>query len=152
MREEKVTINILNWLESNGWSIVCYDFPQSGTGTLIHPNSDENQMTKNKGGIIPDIIAVKKKTAVFFENKDRYVESDFEKIRKIKSSGKYSEGLSRLLKQFASDTLFFGIAYASSINDDQRGLKNLENIDFLLTVNINSSINILSDPFKLFSE
>jgi Holliday junction resolvase len=109
-------------------------------------------MTKNKGGIIPDIIAVKKKTAVFFENKDRYVESDFEKIRKIKSSGKYSEGLSRLLKQFASDTLFFGIAYASSINDDQRGLKNLENIDFLLTVNINSSINILSDPFKLFSE
>ena len=46
MREERVTINILNWLESNGWKIICYDFPQSGTGVLLHPNSDENRTKK----------------------------------------------------------------------------------------------------------
>lgn len=35
MKEERVSINILNWLESNGWKIICYDFPQSGTGQKI---------------------------------------------------------------------------------------------------------------------
>ncbi len=67
MREEKVTIHILNWLEANEWKIICYDFPQSGTGILIHPNIKETKTTKNKGGVIPDIIAVKMETAVFFE-------------------------------------------------------------------------------------
>ena len=85
MKEERVTINILNWLESNGWKIICYDFPQSGTGVLLHPNSDENRTTKNKGGIIPDILATRNSVALFFENKDRFVLSDFEKLKEIKS-------------------------------------------------------------------
>ena len=38
MREEKVTINIMEWLEKNKWKIICYDFPQSGTGILLHIN------------------------------------------------------------------------------------------------------------------
>ena len=40
MREEQVTKNILDWLESNGWKIICYDFPQSGTGVLLHLNKE----------------------------------------------------------------------------------------------------------------
>ena len=54
MREEQVTKNILDWLEGNGWKIICYDFPQSGTGVLLHLNNS-NRTEKNKGGIIPDI-------------------------------------------------------------------------------------------------
>ena len=50
MREEKVTKNILDWLEENGWTIICYDFPQSGTGVLLHLNNS-NRTEKNKGGI-----------------------------------------------------------------------------------------------------
>lgn len=38
MNEEKVTKCLLKWLIDNGWEIVCYDFPQSGTGRLLHPN------------------------------------------------------------------------------------------------------------------
>jgi len=67
MKEEKVTKNILAWLESNGWEIISYDFPQSGTGVLLHLNSDK-RTEKNKGGIIPDIIAVKNKIGVFMES------------------------------------------------------------------------------------
>ena len=36
-----------------GWYIVCFDFPQSGTGILIHPDSGRSE--KNKGSINPDI-------------------------------------------------------------------------------------------------
>ena len=83
MREEKVTISILKWLEKNGWKIITYDFPQSGTGILLHKNSiSRNQ--KNKNGIIPDIIAKKSNTVVYFENKDRYFEDDFTKINSLK--------------------------------------------------------------------
>jgi len=56
MKEERVTINLLNWLESNGWKIICYDFPQCGTGVLLYPNTVENRTEKNKWGIIPDIL------------------------------------------------------------------------------------------------
>lgn len=37
--EEKVTINIIKWLKENDWEIICYDFPQSGTGIMLHPQS-----------------------------------------------------------------------------------------------------------------
>ena len=33
-----------------------------------------------------------------------------------------------LIQEYTSDKLYFGIAYASSIKNDERGLKNLKNI------------------------
>ncbi len=53
MKEEYVTKAILNWLETNNWKIICFDFPQSGTGYILHPN-EEYRTTKNYGAIIPD--------------------------------------------------------------------------------------------------
>ncbi len=38
MTEEQVTKAILNHLVKNCWKIICFDFPQSGTGKYIHPN------------------------------------------------------------------------------------------------------------------
>jgi hypothetical protein len=150
VKEAQVTITILNWLKQNGWHIVCYDFPQSGTGTLIHPNSDDKRRTKNKGGIIPDIVAVKEMTAVYFENKSSYTASDFEKIREIKLNGNYSHGLSELLALKKNSNYFFGIAYGNSKKDKANGLDNLKDIDFLITVNSNSTINVIHDKHTLF--
>jgi hypothetical protein len=59
--EEQLTKAILEWLIANNWEIICYDFPQSGTGVSIHPN-EELRTTKNKGAIIPDIVAIKNGT------------------------------------------------------------------------------------------
>lgn len=142
MREERVTINLLNWLEGNGWRIICYDFPQSGTGVLLHPNSDENRTTKNKGGIIPDILAVRNSIAIFFENKDRFVLSDFEKIKEVKTVGNYSNALNTILAEFKVTKIFYGIGIPANEKDVQKSLEYIDGIDFLISTSEDKSVHI----------
>lgn len=145
MKEEKVTINLLNWLEGNGWKIICYDFPQSGTGVLLHPNSDINRTTKNKGGIIPDIIATRNSIALFFENKDRYMFSDFEKIKDIKSSKSFSNSLNKILAPYDVKSIFYGIGIPTKDNFINKSLENIEGIDFLISTNEDGVVQINYD-------
>jgi hypothetical protein len=98
MTEEQVTKKILEWLINNNWKIITYDFPQSGTGKYLHPNKDLRKInTKNDKAFIPDIVAVKKNTALFFENKNRFYLDDFKKLKDIKSNNIYSDDIDRLL-------------------------------------------------------
>ena len=152
MREEKVTINIIKWLESNGWEIICYDYPQSGTGIMIHPDSsvNENIKKKNEGAIIPDIIAVRNSISVFFENKDRFVLSDFDKIIKIKQSGLYNEGLNSLLKGYNIQHIYYGIGLPDTNKDILKSMKNLDDIDFLISTNENGDVYIKYEIVKIF--
>ncbi len=145
MKEERVTINILNWLELNGWKIVCYDFPQSGTGVLLHPNTNENRTSKNKGGIIPDILATKDSIALFFENKDRFDLIDFEKIKEVKSSGNYSNSLNNILADFNVTTIFYGIGIPAEEKHISKSLKNIKGIDFLVSTSEEGAVNINFD-------
>jgi len=149
MREERVTINILNWLEGNGWKIVCYDFPQSGTGVLLHPNTVENRTTKNKGGIIPDILATRNSIAVFFENKDRFVNSDFEKIKEIKASENYSNSLDTILAEFNVTNIFYGIGIPSNEKDVNKSLENIEGIDFLVSTGADKNVTVNYDRYGI---
>ena len=80
--EEQMTKAIIDWLEINSWEIICFDFPQSGTGVSLHLNN-ELRITKNKGAFIPDIVAIKNENVIFFENKDRFVINDFIKIQNL---------------------------------------------------------------------
>ncbi|STD59179.1 Uncharacterised protein [Empedobacter falsenii] len=145
MREERVTINILNWLERNGWKIVCYDFPQSGTGVLLHPNSDENRTTKNKGGIIPDILATRNSVALFFENKDRFVLSDFEKLKEIKTLGNFSNSLYAILSDFNVTSIYYGVGIPAIEKHIKKSLENIDGIDFLISTLENGEIEINFD-------
>lgn len=149
MTEAKITIHILNWLEANDWSVICYDFPQSGTGILIHPNSTI-RVTKNKGGIIPDIIAIKSDKAVFFENKDRYFPADFEKIRMIKLEGNYSEGLFKLLQPYHITTIYYGVGIPNNAKSIQKSIANIKDIDFLIGVDDKGAIHIHIDKSTIF--
>ena len=108
MREENVTKNILKWLQKNNWEIICFDFPQSGTGVLLHLNGT-NRTEKSKGGIIPDIIAVKNGIAAFFENKDRFYQPDFDKLFEIKTELNYTDSLDSLLSDHNITSIFYGI-------------------------------------------
>lgn len=145
MKEERVTINLLNWLESNGWKIICYDFPQRGTGVLLHPNTEENRTTKNKGGIIPDILATRNSVALFFENKDRFVLSDFEKIKEVKSLGNYSNSLNAILTNFNITNIFYGIGIPAINKHIKKSLENINGIDFLISTSVDGEVQINFD-------
>jgi len=150
MREEKVTKIMLDWLEYNAWKIICYDFPQSGTGVLLHPNGS-NRKEKNKGGIIPDIIAVKDNVAVFFENKDRFYEPDFDKLQEIKKESNYSNALDKLLTGFHIEVIYYGIAIPELNNAIEKSKLHLEKIDFLVSINEKEKILIHYDKNRIFA-
>ncbi|WP_289039820.1 hypothetical protein [uncultured Zobellia sp.] len=149
MREERVTINILNWLEENGWQIVCYDFPQSGTGILLHPNGDD-RTEKTKGGIIPDIIAVKEDIALFFENKDRFYQPDFDKLFEIKTENNFSDSLSQLLSGFGISKMVYGIGIPEEKKHLEKSRTQLDKIDFLITTDDNKNVKVHFDIEKVF--
>lgn len=149
MREERVTINILNWLEENGWQIVCYDFPQSGTGILLHPNGDD-RTEKNKGGIIPDIIAVKEDIALFFENKDRFYQPDFDKLFEIKTENNFSDSLSQLLSGFSISKMVYGIGIPEEKKHLDKSKTQLDKIDFLITTDENKNVKVHFDIENVF--
>lgn len=108
IQEEEVTKNILLWLKRMGWQIVCYDYPQSGTGCSLKPN---NSRTKNKGCINPDIVAVNKKSKVclFFENKNRFYRKDFIKQNALRTDNLYTHAIGKLLEEFSVDVIYYGI-------------------------------------------
>jgi hypothetical protein len=151
MREEKVTINLLNWLESQGWSIICYDFPQSGTGLMFHPNPNVNQNEKNKGGIIPDIIAIRGSIAVYFENKDRFVKSDFDKLKEIKLFKNYSDGLNELLNKYGIAKIYYGIGIPSITKEIDKSKEHLEDVDFLVSTDSDGNVMIHHDINAIFT-
>lgn len=107
MREEQVTKAILKWLIDGDWEIICFDFPQSGTGRFLHPN--ERGSHKNKASINPDIIAVKECVCVLFENKDRFYLPDYEKIHGLIVQHDYSDAIDRLLEGRTIQHYFYGI-------------------------------------------
>ncbi len=150
MKEEKVTKNILDWLELNGWMIICYDFPQSGTGVLLHLNND-NRTEKNKGGIIPDIIAIKSNRALFFENKDRFYEPDFEKLNEIKIESNYSDSLDQLLNGHNISDIYYGIGLPESEKDIDKSKQHLEKVDFLISTNKKKEVTIHYDLNGIFA-
>lgn len=150
MKEEKVTKNILEWLIELNWSIVCYDFPQSGTGVILHQNN-ELHISKNKGGIIPDIIAVKNGVALFFENKDRFYQPDFEKLFKIKTEKNYSDSLDLLLSNHNISSILYGIGISDIKKEVDKCKLNIDKVDFLISTNENKDVTIHYDVYGIFT-
>jgi hypothetical protein len=147
--EEQVTKAILNWLESNGWLIITFDFPQSGTGYSLHLNN-ELRTTKNKGAFIPDIVTIKNETVVFFENKDRFVLSDFLKVEQLKSTQDYKNSIEKLLKDFSYSKVFYGVGLAHSDKTEQKTNDNLEKIDFVVFLHQDNLISVTFDTNDIF--
>ena len=147
--EEQVTKAILDWLETKGWEIICFDFPQSGTGVSLHLN-EELRTTKNKGAFIPDIVAIKKGIVVFFENKDKFVLDDFNKVEELKQTANFSNSISKLLKDFSPSKIYYGVGLAHSESTEKKTKDNLEKIDFAIFFFQDHSIKIMFDENKIF--
>jgi hypothetical protein len=150
MKEETVTKNILDWLEKNKWEIICYDFPQSGTGKILHLN-EKLRITKNKGSIIPDIIAVKDHIALFFENKDRFYKPDFDKLFEIKTKSNYSDSLDQLLTGLNIKIIYYGIGIPEVKSVIEKSILHLKKIDFLISTNEKKEVVIHYDTYGIFA-
>lgn len=147
MSEERVTKSIIKYLKNNQWTIYSYDFPQSGTGILIKKDNDSNN--KNKDAIIPDIIAIKEKICIFFENKDRIVVSDFEKVNKLIIDNEYENNIGKILNSFHVEKYYYGIGIPNTIKYDK--LNNLLDLtDFVMLVEKNNNIKIYYDKNNIF--
>jgi hypothetical protein len=149
LSEEYVTLNIMNWLIKNDWNIATFDYPNSGTGILLHSNIND-KAERNKNGIIPDIIAVNNNTALFFENKKRFYKPDFEKLFEIKTKGEYSISLSDLLKKYKVKTIYYGVGLPFIEKEIEKSKAFNNKIDFLISIDKNRKIIIHHDVFKVF--
>ncbi len=145
MTEEQITKILLKELITFGWKIVCFDFPQSGTGVYIHPNIT---VSKNLNSFIPDIVAVKNNVCLFFENKDRYEYSDFKKVNKLILSDDYSEDISRLLAQYKIDSIYYGIGIPSYCITEKI-LANAYLVDFIIGVHSDTSISFYANQHNI---
>jgi hypothetical protein len=146
MTEEQVTKAILEALIKGDWKIIAYDFPQSGTGKMLHPN--ESSSEKNKGSIIPDIVAAKNGVCLFFENKDRVVVSDFSKISSLINDNQYSDAISALLSEYCICEIFYGIAFPSFQWDEQAELSS-PLVDFIVGIAADKQMEFLYNPHGL---
>ena len=134
MTEEQVTKSILSWLMQENWEIVCYDFPQSGTGVFLHPNGSNE---KNKDAINPDIVAGKGNKCVFFENKSYFYYPDFEKVNTLRNTSDYSDAISNLLKKYPITSIKYGIGYPLTAHK-KKASQSVDMTDFIVGVSENN--------------
>lgn len=142
MREEDVTKAILKWLIEKHWEIVCFDFPQSGTGRLLHPNGTNE---KNKGAICPDIVAVRAGVCLFFENKDRFYYPDYEKLNGLITYNDYTDDIAKLLMGRFVESFYYGVGFPAEKHG--KSSKNAAQlVDFIVGVENDGRIVNLYNP------
>lgn len=139
IKEEQVTKALMQWLDENGWDIVCFDFPQSGTGRVLHPS---NTTSKTEGAIIPDIVAIKNDVVLDFENKDRFVESDFEKIDFLRNTNLYDDSLKKLLGKRQYKSIYYGIGMPYSERNYSKAQDYLDLVDFVVYLKVDGKVLI----------
>ena len=147
LTEEQVAKSIIRWLMKNGWTIIAFDFPQSGTGRCLHPNDTDS---KTDGIWIPDIVAHKGGDLVFFENKDRFVYNDFEKVDRLKHTTCYSLAIKDITQGYKYKKVYYGIGFPQSPNNIKKAEPNLDMIDFLVTAIDKDNANVEYDPHHIF--
>lgn len=147
IKEEEVTKRMLKWLIQTGWEIICFDFPQSGTGRQLHPN---DRSSKTQGIIIPDIVALKNGVVVDFENKDRFVYTDFEKIKDLKESDDYSNDWARLLYGKTYKNIYYGIGMPYTLNNYTKAEEFSSMVDFIVYLKEDGSFQVTDNIGGLF--
>ncbi len=147
MTEEQVTKALLQYLTDDGWHIVCFDFPQSGTGRVLHPNNADGE--KNKDSIIPDIVAVKNDISLFFENKDRFYLPDYKKVNELIVNNQYTKAIDKLLSDYAIEKIYYGIGLPTE-KHKEKSKEAASMVDFILGVDADKSITVLHNPEKLY--
>lgn len=148
MTEERLTIILLEYLATNGWEVLAFDFPQSGTGITLRSNQDEFLNHKTKGRINPDIIVVKDRVCLFFENKDRYYYQDFIKQNNLIKYDYYKESIIEFLQEYKDHSVYYGIGLPLISNITQ-AKEHEYLVDFIVTVTDSKDIEFIYNPYDI---
>ena len=146
MSEEQVTKAIMSWLINRNWHILCFDFPQSGTGRVFHYNDSTEE--KNKNAIIPDIVAIKNHIAVFFENKNRFYYPDYIKINNLIIDNKYTNDIDDFLSAYNIEKVYYGIGLPV-LKHKNKSKESAKLVDFILGVEENKTVKELYNPKEI---
>ena len=131
MREEFVTKTIRDFLKSKGWAIFSFDYPQSGTGYIIHP---KDRTHKNKKSVIPDIIAYKDSKCIIMENKPYFYSKDFTKLDDLSNNESYTDSLKRLINRLNCNKIFYGVGLPNTVDIFNKEDDIINLVDFIITV------------------
>ena len=125
MSEEQVTRAILKWLMERGWTILDYDFPGGGTGRKFHVGDIAD--SKTKGIVTPDIIAIRDKTIIVFENKAVDTLSDYDKVARLREDKEFLGLLRNAYPDEYVECVTWGIGYSGAAKHrEQAGLCGLD--------------------------
>jgi hypothetical protein len=94
-------------------------------------------------------LATRNSVALFFENKDRFVLSDFEKLKEIKTLRNYSNSLNAILADFNVTSIYYGVGVPAIEKHIKKSLENIDGIDFLISTFENGEIEINFDKNKV---
>ncbi len=130
LTEERITLNIIHHLENEGWKIACFDFPQSGTGKAIYADKD---LCADCERIIPDIIAVKDKQILVFENKDRFYAPDFNKVNKMRTTKAYERDIQKIAKADHTYQILYGVGGPNIDKFIKPAILSQNHLDFIYT-------------------
>lgn len=147
LTEERVTKSLIKWLIVNNWTIISFDYPQSGTGRALHPNEE---VSKTEGIIIPDIVAHKGDKVIFFENKNRFVLADYEKVENLRLNNNYSRSIRLLTSHYPHKSILYGIGQPYKVDWNKKAIKNSGMVDFVVAVNADGTVIVLYDPSLIF--
>jgi len=93
LSEEKVTRELIRFHQREGWNVVSFDLPETGAGERIPPNNRQTG-TKQRGSIVPDIVAVNGEILRLVESKPKFDMNDVRKLELV-LNGEYSQGIER---------------------------------------------------------
>lgn len=132
---------------ASGWEIICYDFPQSGTGKVLHP---DNTNSKTEGAIIPDVVAIKGTTVVDFENKDRFVLDDFIKVSSLRDTNLYDRAYSELLDGYSYNHIYYGVGMPYTDQNLSKSIEVIDKVDFAFFMMNDGSFKIIDNLGSIF--
>ena len=154
MNEGKVTKNLIRFLKNNGWNVVAFDYPQSGTGRNFRPSKEfQEENNKNKNHVIPDILAVKDGVLLFFENKTEFFFNDFKKVNGLRINNIYEDSINEFLGSLniKIHKMYFGIGCRDSSKFYKKAEMYYHMTDFVLNVNeqgVEVTYNSMNINFK----
>jgi hypothetical protein len=143
VNEESVTKIILGFLLKRDFEIISFDFPGSGTGKLIRPKVLLSlEQHKNKNGIIPDILAYRENTLLFFENKAQETFSDFDKIVQLSNDSALHESIHEFCAPRNINKVLWGIGFGGETHSHKK-YNDYKNINIILNIKPPEDILIL---------